>query len=138
MIIPPSINKSSNPRLFDLKQESDRIHNCLNEIRANHHPGEQLKWGSKTLVLLSVKNEMKQLFDEGYTSQQIAQAISQSGFSILPKTITQILNDKPKMKKKSKSQKIQVEIKPNTTLEVASHPALVQKSKPTNAYEDVE
>ena len=99
-----STNKPRTPRLFDIKHESERIHDCLSELKGNSPPGQQFMKGSKTQVLIQLKNELKSLFDEGYTTQQIAQAISKSGFSILPKTITQILNDRPKVAKtKSKT-----------------------------------
>ena len=139
-------NKNSDRRLFDIKQECERIQSCLTEFRDKNLPGQQFKWVSKTIVLLKIKDEIQLLFDDGYTVQQIAKAISNGGFSILPKTITQILNDKPKTqmmdkvktKKKSKPPIKQSDIGAFTTREMNSHPAPEPTNKSTGGYEDVE
>jgi hypothetical protein len=138
--------KISNRRLFDIKQECERIHGCLTEFRDKNLPGHQFEWGSKTLVLLKIKDEIQSLFDDGYTVQQIAAAISNGGFSILPKTITQILNDKPKTelstkiktRTKSKPSKTRSGVKAETKRETNSYPAPDLTRKPTTGYEDVE
>ena len=136
----------SNKRLFDIKQECERIHSCLIEFRDKNLPGQQFKRGSKTLVLLKIKDEIQLLFDDGYTVQQIAEAISNGGFSILPKTITQILNDKPKTelstkiktRTKSKPSKTRSGVNADTKRETSSYPAPDLNSKTTTGYEDVE
>ena len=146
MAIQSNTSKLSNKRLFDIKQECERIHSCLTEFRDKNLPGHQFKWGSKTIVLLKIKDEIQTLFDDGYTVQQIAEAISNGGFSILPKTITQILNDKPKTqmmakvktKKKSKVSIKQSDINAGTTGDTNSHPAPEPTNKSTGGYEDVE
>jgi hypothetical protein len=139
-------SKLPSKRLFDIKQECERIHGCLTEFRDKNLPGHQFEWGSKTLVLLKIKDEIQSLFDDGYTVQQIAAAISNGGFSILPKTITQILNDKPKTelstkiktKTKSKTSKTRSGVNANTKRETSSYPAPDLNSKTTTGYEDVE
>lgn len=150
-----STNKPRTPRLFDIKHESERIHDCLSELKGNSPPGQQFMKGSKTQVLIQLKNELKSLFDEGYTTQQIAQAISKSGFSILPKTITQILNGKPKVaktKSKTTSKKndeatvVKTVIKRDTKMESPGQPAGQLAGQPVpnlkgsrpSIYEDVE
>lgn len=138
--------ETSNKRLFDVKQECERIHSCLTEFRDKNLPGHQFEWGSKTLVLLKIKDEIQSLFDDGYTVQQIAAAISNGGFSILPKTITQILNDKPKTelstkiktRTKSKPSKTRSGVNADTKREASSYPAPDLNRKPTTGYEDVE
>jgi cytochrome c-type biogenesis protein CcmE len=44
-------------------------------------------------VILAVKDEIVALIKEGYTPLQIANAMKTDTFSILPKSVTQLLNE---------------------------------------------
>ena len=48
--------------------------------------------GTKTVILMQQEAAIKELYEAGYTVQQIAKAMSNDVFGILPKSITQLLN----------------------------------------------
>ena len=79
-------------RLFDIKTESERIAQALKNLKANEKPGEASGMGTKTVILMQQEAAIKELHDAGYTVQQIAKAMSNDVFGILPKSITQLLN----------------------------------------------
>ncbi len=86
-------------RLLDIKEYSAKIRNSLKKLEASQQPGEQSGKGSKTEVLEAVKSEIQELIKKGYTTKQIANAISSDVFGILPKTITQLVGAKHVSKK---------------------------------------
>lgn len=79
-------------RLFDIQTESERIAQALANLKATEKPGEASGMGTKTVILMQQEAAIKELYDAGYTVQQIAKAISNDVFGILPKSVTQILN----------------------------------------------
>jgi hypothetical protein len=79
-------------RLFDIKTESERIAQALANLKANEKPGEASGMGTKTVILMQQEAAIKELHEAGYTVQQIAKAMSNDVFGILPKSITQLLN----------------------------------------------
>ena len=79
-------------RLFDIQTESARIAQALANLKATEKPGEASGMGTKTVILMQQEAVIKELYDAGYTVQQIAKAMSNDVFGILPKSITQLLN----------------------------------------------
>jgi hypothetical protein len=79
-------------RLFDIQTESERIAQALKNLKANEKPGEASGMGTKTVILMQQEAAIKELYEAGYTVQQIAKAMSNDVFGILPKSITQLLN----------------------------------------------
>lgn len=79
-------------RLFDIQTESKRIAQALANLKANEKPGEASGMGTKTTILMQQEAAIKELYEAGYTVQQIAKAMSNDTFGILPKSITQLLN----------------------------------------------
>ena len=66
---------------------------ALKRLREAQRPGEQGGAGTKTDVLRVVREELSGLLNEGYTVQQIAEALRNDVFGILPKTITLIVRE---------------------------------------------
>ena len=66
---------------------------ALKRLREMQQPGEQGGAGTKTDVLRAVREELSELLNEGYTVQQIAEALRNDVFGILPKTITLIVRE---------------------------------------------
>ena len=79
-------------RIFDIQKEGNRISQALKKLQETQRPGEGSGTGSKTEVLISKESEIRLLVDKGFTIKQIAAAISNCDFRILPKSITQLLN----------------------------------------------
>jgi len=86
------MQKSATKRMFDIAAESQRIQNALAQMKATQQPGEALGKGNKTQVLQTQITEIQSLVSAGYTVRQIAAAMSNDTFGILPKSITQLLN----------------------------------------------
>ncbi len=68
-------------------------------------PGELAGEVGKNDILKMRREALQQLVDDGYTIRQITEAIKKDVFSILPKTITEILNN---TNKKPRAEKIVV------------------------------
>ena len=66
---------------------------ALKRLREKQRPGEQGGAGTKTDVLRAVREELSELLNEGYTVRQIAEALRNDVFGILPKTITLIVRE---------------------------------------------
>lgn len=93
MTTKPAVKTSAKQtRMFDIQKESVRIAAALAKLKAEQKPGEASGMGSKTDVLLQLEAGIKELHEAGYTANQIAKAISNDSFGILPKSITQLLN----------------------------------------------
>ncbi len=69
---------------------------ALKRLREAQRPGEQSGAGTKTDVLRTVREELNGLLNEGYTAHQIAEALRNDVFGILPKTITLIVRESGK------------------------------------------
>lgn len=90
-------------RLFEINEYSEKVRDSLKKMEQTQQPGEQTGKVSKTVVLESTKAQIQELMKKGYTAKQIADALSNDVFGILPKTITQLMgakssSSKPKTK----------------------------------------
>ncbi|MHB1700854.1 MAG: hypothetical protein ACYCSN_12145 [Acidobacteriaceae bacterium] len=90
---------------FDIDEYASKAKNALAKLEQSQKPGQVVGAGSKLDVLRAVEVEIKALLDRGYTAKQLAEALKQDVFSILPKSITQLTNardqqagNKPKKK----------------------------------------
>jgi hypothetical protein len=79
-------------RVFDLESEGERIKSALDNLRRMHKPGELTGKGTKMQAIETQRAEIELLVKDGYSVKQIAQAMSNDVFGILPKSITQLLN----------------------------------------------
>jgi hypothetical protein len=86
-------------RLFEISEYSEKVRESLKKLEASQQPGEQSGKGNKTVVLEATKTEIQELVKKGYTTKQIADALSNDVFGILPKTITQLIGAKAANKK---------------------------------------
>ncbi|MHB1642302.1 MAG: hypothetical protein ACYCS8_06535 [Acidithiobacillus sp.] len=90
---------------FDIDEYASKAKNALAKLEQSQKPGQVVGAGSKLDVLRVVEAEIKEILGKGYTAKQIAEALKQDVFSILPKSITQLTNardqqagNKPKKK----------------------------------------
>jgi hypothetical protein len=81
-------------RSFIVSEYVSKANNAINRLKTTQQPGQCNGTGSKNDVLLAVRGELQALLADGYTSRQIAEAFSVDVFSILPKTITQLVGNK--------------------------------------------
>jgi hypothetical protein len=86
-------------RHYDIEEYAARARAALVKLQETQQPGAG-KTGTKTDVLKTVIDDIKALTAKGYTLQQIADAMRQGDvFSILPKSITALLEDTKTRKK---------------------------------------
>jgi hypothetical protein len=115
---------ANTPRTYNLTEYAEKARQALDKMRNEQKPGQTLTGGKKD-VILSIKEDLKALIDEGYTTQQISEALKQDVFGILPKTITEIVsNRKPavrKAKNKADTETNTSETKTKSAAKTASH-----------------
>lgn len=125
-------------RLFDIQKESARIAQALANLKANEKPGEASGMGTKTVILMQQEAAIKELHEAGYTVQQIAKAMSNDVFGILPKSITQLLNKNAKTRKKQPKRVAQPAADKAASTPVAAPANTTIKSKQVTQIGDVE
>ena len=84
--------EAASKRVFDIAFERQRIQYALAKLKATQQPGDVSGKGNKTQVLQTQLTEIQALVAAGYTVKQIAAAMTNDTFGILPKSITQLLN----------------------------------------------
>ena len=89
-------------RTFDIQETAEKARKSLEKLQAQQRPGERTGKGSKTDVIMAIKQELKEMLQKGYTSQQIADAFRTDVFQILPKTITEIVGRQKRTNQKTK------------------------------------
>lgn len=134
----------TNPRKFDVQEYSEKVKQTLEKLKQTQQPGQVAGKGNKSDVLESAKEQIIALHNEGYTAKQIAEALSNDVFGILPKTITQIIRPQPtakKVKKQTTTDKKQTPPAPPAP-EDKNQPSLLEPKKtskpPTTNITDVE
>jgi fumarylacetoacetate (FAA) hydrolase family protein len=80
-------------KTFDITEYAKKAREALNRLEQTQQPG-QLISGGKSDVVRHIKADIKALMDKGYTAQQVADALKIDVFSILPKSITEIVKGK--------------------------------------------
>lgn len=95
--------------LFEVEDAKLMIKKAITNLRKTV-PGTVSGKVGKNQAMELFKEDFKKLLKEGYTTKQIAQAMKEDAFSILPKTITSILKEKPAEKRVKKT-----ETKPKST-----------------------
>ena len=86
----------SGMKRYEIAEYVMKTRAALRRLRDVQRPGEQGGAGTKTDVLRVVREELNGLLNEGYTAQQIAEALRNDVFGILPKTITLIVRESGK------------------------------------------
>lgn len=125
-------------RLFDIQKESERIAQALANLKASEKPGEASGMGTKTVILMQQEAAIKELHEAGYTVQQIAKAMSNDVFGILPKSITQLLNKHATSRKKQPKRVAPPAADKAAETPVAAHANAPIKSKQVTQIGDVE
>lgn len=110
------------PRFFDVNETSKMITAGLEKLKASQKPGQVVGTGSKEEVLKMHEQAIKELHEQGYTAKQIASAISNDTFSILPKTITQLINPTKRVKAAPKTTKSAPKAKESVFNKIAQKP----------------
>ncbi len=80
-------------QLFDAAEYVKRMDLMITNLRKKT-PGEAAGEVGKNEILRMRREELQQLVSDGYTVNQIAEAMKDDVFSILPKTITEIVKPK--------------------------------------------
>jgi len=119
-------------RAFDVAEFSAKARQSLLKLKQTQQPGQHAL-GSKSDVLNSVRDDIKQLMDQGYTARQIADAFSSDVFGILPKSITEIVEGKKKAPSKRPAKKQSVPAKPADRSVAGTQPVDAKKAGPGNA-----
>lgn len=122
-------------RLFEISEYSEKIRDSLKKLEASQQPGEQSGKGNKTVVLEATKAEIQELVKKGYTTKQIADALSNDVFGILPKTITQLIGAKAANKKPKTRHTL---APPADTSQPPIAQGAQQRKKPVTEITDVE
>lgn len=130
--------KTKQTRLFDIQIESKRIEQALANLKANVKPGEAYGKGTKTVILMQQEASIKELHAAGYTVQQIAKAMSNDVFNILPKSITQLLNKHAASRKNKPRRAAQTGAEKDATTHVPTTQNAPIKSKQLTQIGDVE
>ena len=83
--------------LFDAEEYAQKMDEMIANLR-KRTPGEPVGKVGKNDILAMRREALQKLIEDGYTVNQIAAAIQDDVFKILPKTITEIVNsNKPKV-----------------------------------------
>lgn len=133
----------TNPRVFDIAEYSEKVRSSLKKLEQMQQPGQQSGKGSKTAVLEAAKDDIQELLKKGYTTKQIAEALSNDVFGIIPKTITQLTSGKTNSKKTKEKTRTKQPIKQATNTVAATKVqanvhANQQPKKPVTQLDDVE
>jgi hypothetical protein len=88
--------------LYDVQEYKQKIEQALSKVR-EQKAGEATGKAGKNEILSMFKKEIAELVKDGYTSQQIAAAIKNDAFGILPKTITELVGTKQATKPKKQT-----------------------------------
>lgn len=125
-------------RLFDIQKESERIAVALANLKLKEKPGEASGMVTKTVILIQNESAIKELHEAGYTVQQIAKAMTNDTFGILPKSITQLLNKHATSRQKNRKRSTQVAADKAAVTPVATPANTPIKSKKLTQIGDVE
>lgn len=91
--------KAGTATKYDVNEYKQKIEQALAKLK-EQKPGEAAGKAGKNEILGMFKKEIIALAREGYTSQQIANAIKSDVFGILPKTITELISNETKTRAK--------------------------------------
>lgn len=130
-------DSKTKPRIFDIKEYSEKVKAALAKLESTQQPGQQSGKGNKTDVLQASKKEITDLVKKGYTAKQIADALSNDIFGILPKTITQMISGK-QTKTTAKSRHTPPRPSQEKAQQEVSNPVKSQGKKPVTEISDVE
>lgn len=89
-------------RNFDIEEYANKVRAALQRLEKEQQPGQLSGTGSKTEVLKAAKVEIVGMMKKGYTAKQIADAMKDDVFAILPKTITELTDSKTANKPRTK------------------------------------
>lgn len=81
--------------LFDAGEFDQKMSTMIEKLR-RQKPGQAVGLVGKNDVLKARRVELQKLIDDGYTVAQIVEAMKNDVFDVLPKTITEVLNNKAK------------------------------------------
>ncbi|NDP64646.1 hypothetical protein [Polaromonas sp.] len=87
--------------LFEASEYLKKMDQMIANLRTKK-PGELAGKVGKNEILTMRREALQQLVKDGYTIQQIADAMKDDVFGILPKSITQVINNKKKKARAAK------------------------------------
>jgi len=98
-----TVKTSKKREFFDAAVFDEKMTAMISKLRTQK-PGQLVGMVGKKDVILAQRAELQKLVSEGYTVIQIAEAMKKDVFEILPKSITEVLQNKekkPRITKKS-------------------------------------
>lgn len=84
------------PEIFEAAEYASKIDSMIKNLRSSKKPGAPAGTIRKNEVLALRRIELQKLIEDGYTVHQIAEAMKAEVFNVLPKTITEIVQNKTK------------------------------------------
>lgn len=121
---------ATNQRLYNVQEYAAKAKAALAQLEATQRPGEKNGKGSKAEVLNEIKADIIALLGKGFTVQQVSAALKEDVFSILPKTITELVNNKRRtrsVKSLSEAATPGITARRAVSLEVVNQPAHAPK-----------
>jgi hypothetical protein len=98
----PTGKEKPKRNLFEVSEYIGKMDLMIAKLRTKK-PGELVGQVGKSDILSIRREALQQLVDDGYTISQITEAIKNDVFSILPKTLTEILNNTNKKPRAAKT-----------------------------------
>ncbi len=119
---------------FDIEKTAAAVRESLEQLRTTQKPGiKSSGTGTKMEVLQAAKDDIMKLLADGYTAQQIAEAIKagNAGFGILPKSIT-MLAGKPSTPKAPRRKRSNVSTTEQHKEPASKSASSISTNEPTN------
>jgi hypothetical protein len=91
--------------MYDAADYVKKMDAMIEKLRTRP-PGEPVGQVGKNNILAMRREALQQLIKDGYTVQQIAEAMKDDVFSILPKTITEIVTPKTNNQIRARAKKV--------------------------------
>lgn len=98
-------------QLFEINEYSSKVKDSLKKLKETQEPGQLTGKVSKNAILESNKEKIYELIKNGYTTKQIAEALSNDVFKVSQKSITQLVNSEANKKnKRQKREPLKMEV----------------------------
>lgn len=121
--------------LFEASEYLEKMDLMIANLRTKK-PGELAGKVGKNEILTMRREALQQLVKDGYTINQIAEAMKDDVFGILPKSITQVINNKKKKAKATKpaNDEVSKEAVQANTKSNANTATIKSGTEPGNSY----
>lgn len=122
-----TVKKTQGRQLFDAAEYDSKMIAMIQKLRTQK-PGTLVGMVGKKEILEPHREELRKLLDEGYTLLQIAELMKSDVFQVLPKTLTEIIQNKVKKARVPKKTKEDTTAAPGAS-STPAEPAAVTTTK---------